>query len=172
MLVVTVIIVRGTSKYANNDRCKDHDNLHDRSDGNKDDFAIGLFDLGQEVVRDLGVLVTAVINKRKRVDGFVSLHELLLLPEDKYDDNNQNDHLDAQAASNRSLHVNLTEVLLLALAANEAECHDKCGKEANAIHDSFLDDHCRLVEWFFLLLEDGSLHDTITRVLQLTFNSP
>ena len=46
MLVVTVIIVRGTSKYANNDRCKDHDNLYNRSDGNKDDFAIGLFDLG------------------------------------------------------------------------------------------------------------------------------
>ena len=172
MLIVTVVIVRGTRENANYDHCEDQDALNDHSDGNKDDFAICFIDLWQEVVWDLGELIAAIIDKRKRVDGFISLHELLLLAKNEEDGDNEDNHLDAQAATNWCLHLRLSELLFLATSANKTECEGECHDKGDAVGDGLQDDDDCLVKGLLVLFEVCGFNDTIARVLQFTLDRP
>ena len=145
LIIAVIIVIRSAREHAKNDRDEDQDNLNDRCDGYENNLAVSLIDLGQEVVWNLGVFITAVIDKGKRVDGLVSFSQLVLLPKDEEDADDQDNHLDGQAAANRSLHLDFSKVLLLTGPTDEAESHHKRGKEAYAVGDGLLDDHGRLV---------------------------
>ena len=63
VFVVAVVITWITTSDAGNERGQYHDNLCDSRNNHKDHLAIGLLDLRKEVVGNLGVLVTASIDK-------------------------------------------------------------------------------------------------------------
>ena len=63
VFVVAVVIIWLTSTDTGNERGQYHDNLCDSCNNRIDHLAIGLLDLWKEVVGNLGVLVTASIDK-------------------------------------------------------------------------------------------------------------